>query len=841
MMKRCDSVPILGLLLALSGSATAAYDPGMGSPRPATSPTSVIDSVELPVNPGIPSASLQDVPPEYWAVGYIEALLDEGYVAGCSEEPPLFCPEKGLSRAEASVLVQRGRHGGGYRPVQPTAQTFSDVGLVEWYARWAEALWGEGLTAGCGVSPLAFCPVSAHTRAEAAVFFLRTQWGKDYLPPAPTMQSYSDVPLGPSAPWYSKWVYAAYDQGWIQDCEDDAQRGDRLFRPADPITRAEAACMLAKVKGLPRPRIAELLDAPIPANAKCFWMSNASLPECRAYYDDNGTPKCPGFFNPVYDDQGRFYPSACWAEALGVSNYTFGVSPRLRQFFQDLWRLPRTSGDSFRVPEPDIEFSYNGSGLGGGWKNGTFFRSSLWLDSQSFEILDFDIATVLVSMSDSLMMLTTGFPVQGPPRQTLLAHVLFDDSYPAEVLKSWSAVYAVPLNDYFARKGRFSQPFQVSIETVVFAAPAGVEITSGTHPYFTQDELDILYSSAIEQALLDDPQIFAIVPVGIGATGGYQTYFRELPMVVAPLGPGAPYSTEKLEDGLNSLAAFQQSMITLSHELLHVVGLPGDHFPMGYGTMFLDIVGQDVDPVTGKRRSEVDVCQFLATSPDFYAVELPTELSIRVGEEPAWLGHEAHPSGDCLSGLRGNEFLKDADQDGEYEIMYKNNLIGVELQRFLGWVDVDGDGIAELDDPQPYGGYGRRKPTQPPTDTPLHAFTPLGEVRHVGCRFLEVELDNGFRGLVPWECPEFNREVNNIYLGVRYRWLEIEKPYGTVLLHRRGRFIAPALQARLRSQRRPSGSCSRAVTPWGLTDSSPAPARCSERSAPGLPCGCRRT
>jgi hypothetical protein len=45
--------------------------------------------------------------PDYWAVQWIEDLAARGITAGCSADPPLFCPESATSRAEMSAFVQR--------------------------------------------------------------------------------------------------------------------------------------------------------------------------------------------------------------------------------------------------------------------------------------------------------------------------------------------------------------------------------------------------------------------------------------------------------------------------------------------------------------------------------------------------------------------------------------------------------------------------------------------------------------------------------------------------------------------------------------------------------------
>jgi hypothetical protein len=186
-----------------------------------------------------------DVPPDHWAYDDIETLYQDGFIAGCSSEPLRYCPEQAMTRAESAVFIVRGVHGGGYLPDQPDHAVFNDVPLGEWFAKWSHRLWEDGYTAGCTTTPLGFCPLAAHTRAEATAFFIRMLKGKDYLPSEPTEQIYEDVPLGI---WYSKWVAAAHREGLLQDCEDPENRMDNLFRPEQDLTRAEAACMMVRAK-----------------------------------------------------------------------------------------------------------------------------------------------------------------------------------------------------------------------------------------------------------------------------------------------------------------------------------------------------------------------------------------------------------------------------------------------------------------------------------------------------------------------------------------------------------------------------------------------------------------
>jgi len=194
-------------------------------------------------NPGEDVPTFVDVPVDHWAHDYIETLYQNGYVAGCSTEPLMYCPEATMTRAESAVFVERGIHGADYLPGQPTEQIFADVPLTEWYAKWATGLWEDGYTAGCGTDPLIYCPLQGHTRAEGSVFFLRMMYGAEYVPPEPT-GFFSDVPI---AAWYADWVEAAYNAGIIPACQTEPEI---LFCPEAPLDRAMAAYMMVQAKGM---------------------------------------------------------------------------------------------------------------------------------------------------------------------------------------------------------------------------------------------------------------------------------------------------------------------------------------------------------------------------------------------------------------------------------------------------------------------------------------------------------------------------------------------------------------------------------------------------------------
>jgi hypothetical protein len=232
---------------------TETPEPTTETPEPTTEtpePTTVTPepTTETPSPTPSPTAIFDDVQPDHWAFDYINALYNAGYVAGCSSDPLLYCPETILNRAQSAVFVLRGQYGAIPDPPypDPATPTFTDVDPDYWGYGWIESLWTDGFTAGCSTDPPLYCPLSQHTRAEGSVFFLRVKNGVAYSPPPPT-GIFTDVDTGA---WYAGWVEAAYNEGILPECNTDPLQ----FCPTDQLDRAWAAYMMVQAKGgLPLP------------------------------------------------------------------------------------------------------------------------------------------------------------------------------------------------------------------------------------------------------------------------------------------------------------------------------------------------------------------------------------------------------------------------------------------------------------------------------------------------------------------------------------------------------------------------------------------------------------
>ena len=114
-----------------------------------------------------------DVPFSYWAVNWVEKLFADGITTGCSTSPLSYCPEDSVTRAQMAVFLLRAKHGAAYTP-PAAAGIFTDVPASYWAAKWIEQLYAEGITTGCLTSPLLYCPEDSVTRAQMAVFLVRT-------------------------------------------------------------------------------------------------------------------------------------------------------------------------------------------------------------------------------------------------------------------------------------------------------------------------------------------------------------------------------------------------------------------------------------------------------------------------------------------------------------------------------------------------------------------------------------------------------------------------------------------------------------------------------------------
>ena len=186
-----------------------------------------------------------DVPPTYWAWQYVETLYAEGITSGCSLLPLLYCPATNVSRAEMAVFLVRADRGPTYVPPPPTG-VFFDVPVGFWAAPFIEQIYADGITSGCSVEPLGYCPDSPLSRAEMAVFLLRAKHGSAYTPPPATGTVFADVPAGSFA---ASWIEQLAAEGITSGCATSPSR----YCPDSPVSRDQMATFLVRTFNLANP------------------------------------------------------------------------------------------------------------------------------------------------------------------------------------------------------------------------------------------------------------------------------------------------------------------------------------------------------------------------------------------------------------------------------------------------------------------------------------------------------------------------------------------------------------------------------------------------------------
>jgi len=157
-----------------------------------------------------------------------------------------------MDRAQSAVFMLRGNFGVDYAPPTVLTHWFHDNwALGSWAEKWAEGMWDEGLTAGCNISPLKFCPWDLTPREQAVIFGLKLKYGNSYTPPPATGTVFADMTN--TSYYATKWAEKAYADGLIPSCGIDSASGKPKFCPQVMTTRGLAAYIIVRAKDLNTP------------------------------------------------------------------------------------------------------------------------------------------------------------------------------------------------------------------------------------------------------------------------------------------------------------------------------------------------------------------------------------------------------------------------------------------------------------------------------------------------------------------------------------------------------------------------------------------------------------
>ena len=176
-----------------------------------------------------------DVPLGYWAYDYIMAIYEDGITAGCSQNPPIYCPDDSVTREQMAVFITRAMN-----EVPPdgycgTTGPFSDVSADRWSCKYVKRLVELGITSGIGTG--LFGPEDTVTREQMAAFLTRALNEVPNDGYCGAEDPFTDVPYS----WWScKYVKRLVELGITVGI------GEGLYGLGNPVTRAQMAVFLAR-------------------------------------------------------------------------------------------------------------------------------------------------------------------------------------------------------------------------------------------------------------------------------------------------------------------------------------------------------------------------------------------------------------------------------------------------------------------------------------------------------------------------------------------------------------------------------------------------------------------
>ncbi len=227
-----------GLITGGQGTSTATFQSGDPGTTMLLELTDSLGACEVPAEPAAISVDFTDAPPSNIFHDAVNTVARNGITGGCGTG--IFCPGGPVTRAQMAVFLLKSKYGAAHEPPTATGTVFSDVAQGDFAADWIEDLVSLGVTAGCGGGN--YCPDAPVTRAQMAVFLLKTLLGSAHAPPA-AAGIFEDVPVGSFA---DAWIEDLYGRSITGGCGASPLR----YCPDSANTRGQMAVLLVKTFGL---------------------------------------------------------------------------------------------------------------------------------------------------------------------------------------------------------------------------------------------------------------------------------------------------------------------------------------------------------------------------------------------------------------------------------------------------------------------------------------------------------------------------------------------------------------------------------------------------------------
>ena len=135
---------------------------------------------------------------------------------------------------------------GNLSPTPTPTGMFIDTPQGDPFTRFIEELYNDGITSGCSASPLRYCPNSLVTRGQMAVFILRALHGRNYIPTPSPSGMFSD--LSPADP-FTPFIEQLYNEGITSGCSSSPLQ----YCPGNAVTRGQMAVFLSRAFAIALP------------------------------------------------------------------------------------------------------------------------------------------------------------------------------------------------------------------------------------------------------------------------------------------------------------------------------------------------------------------------------------------------------------------------------------------------------------------------------------------------------------------------------------------------------------------------------------------------------------
>ncbi len=185
-----------------------------------------------------------DVTPATAYFDYISLMKSEGISAGCSASPPMYCPDTPVTRAQMAVfLVVALDLATGTTLTFPPTPYFQDVPASgapdSIYFNYVQRIAQLGITAGCSSAPPLYCPDTALTQGQMAVFVISSWMKANNLSTFTytTTPYFTDVPA--TDPFF-KFVQKMKDMGFWTGCTATT------YCESASVTRGDMAPMMMR-------------------------------------------------------------------------------------------------------------------------------------------------------------------------------------------------------------------------------------------------------------------------------------------------------------------------------------------------------------------------------------------------------------------------------------------------------------------------------------------------------------------------------------------------------------------------------------------------------------------